>query len=418
MSTTLTEPATKRLNDPDLIRRVNALRKTDNFTNWFYLIREYLFLGAVVGLTIAFYQLRGGWGLHWLWDVPVTLLAIGLVGAGLHRLSTLSHEASHYMLFRNRLLNELVSDFFCMFPMWSTTHHYRLQHLAHHQFPNDPERDPDVSQMEASGHRFAFPMSPRRFVWECVVKQLLWFPKLIRYIRVRARYNATGGGTGPYEAKGPRSKLLILVGVLYLAVLAGALTALVMLDQPVLLAVVPAGMLAAVLIFYARVPAHLYRQALVKPDVSPRVMTYGRVTHWTVTFTALAWLTYLTDMPWGLYYLLLWMVPLGTSFAFCMILRQVVQHGNATQERLTNTRIFLVSRLIRFAVFPLGMDWHLPHHLFPMVPHYRLKQLHTLLMEAEEYRANATVVEGYFFHRRPPQYPTVAELMATPIQKV
>jgi fatty acid desaturase len=417
MSTTLAEPATKRLNDPDLIRRVNALRKTDNFTNWFYLIREYLFLGAVVGLTIAFYQLRGGWGLHWLWDVPVTLLAVGLVGAGQHRLSTLSHEASHYMLFRNRLLNELVSDFFCMFPMWSTTHHYRLQHLAHHQFPNDPERDPDVSQMEASGHRFAFPMSPRRFVWECVVKQLLWFPKLIRYIRVRARYNATGGGTGPYEAKGPRSKLLILVGVLYLAVLAGALTALVMLDQPVLLAVVPAGMLAAVLIFYARVPAHLYRQALVKPDVSPRVMTYGRVTHWTLTFTALAWLTYLTDMPWGLYYLLLWMVPLGTSFAFCMILRQVVQHGNATQERLTNTRIFLVSRLIRFAVFPLGMDWHLPHHLFPMVPHYRLKQLHELLMEAEEYRENATVVEGYFFHRRPPQHPTVAELMATPVQR-
>jgi fatty acid desaturase len=417
MSMTLTEPAATELNDPGLIRRVNALRKTDNFTNWFYLIREYLFLGAVVGLTIAFYQLRGGWGLHWLWDVPVTLLAIGLVGAGQHRLSTLSHEASHYMLFRNRLLNELVSDFFCMFPMWSTTHHYRLQHLAHHQFPNDPERDPDVSQMEASGHRFAFPMSPRRFVWECVLKQLLWFPKLIRYIRVRARYSTTGGGTGPYEAKGPRSKLLIRVGVLYLAALAGALTALVMLDQPVLLAVVPAGMLAAVLIFYARVPAHLYRQSLVKPDVSPRVMTFGRVTHWSLTFTALAWLTYLTDMPWGLYYLLLWMVPLGTSFSFCMILRQVVQHGNATQERLTNTRIFLVSRLIRFAVFPLGMDWHLPHHLFPMVPHYRLKQLHALLLEAEEYRKNATVVEGYFFHRRPPQHPTVAELMATPVQK-
>ena len=418
MSATLTERTTTQLNDPNLIRRVNALRKTDNVTNWFYLVREYLFLGSVIGLTIAFYQFRANWGLHWLWNVPVTLLAIGLVGAGQHRLSTLSHEASHYMLFRNRLLNEVVSDYFCMFPMWSTTHHYRLQHLAHHQFPNDPERDPDVAQMEASGHRFAFPMSPRRFVWECVLKQILWFPKLIRYIRVRARYNATGGGTGPYEAKGPRSKLLVLVGVLYLAVLAGSLTALVMLDQPVLLAIVPAVLLAASLIFYARVPAHLYRQSLVKPDISPRAMTYGRMTYLTLTFTALAWLTYLTDMPWALYYIVLWMIPLGTSFAFCMILRQVVQHGNATRERLTNTRIFLVSRLIRFAVFPLGMDWHLPHHLFPMVPHYRLKELHALLMEAEEYRTNATVVEGYFFHRRPPQHPTVAELMATPVQQV
>ncbi len=417
MSIVVTERPARQLNDPDLIRRVNALRRTDNFTNWFYLVREYLFLGSVVGLTIAFYQFREGWGLAWLWNVPVTLLAIFLIGAGQHRLSTLSHEASHYMLFRNRLLNELVSDFFCMFPMWSATHHYRLQHLAHHQFPNDPERDPDVMQMEGSGHRFAFPMSPRRFVWECVLKQLLWFPKLIRYVRVRAKYNATGGGSGPYEAKGPRSKLLVLVGVLYLAALAGALTGLVLLEQPVLLGMVPALMLAAVLVFYARVPLRYYRHSAVKPDVSPRVMTYGRMTHLTLTFTALAWLTYLTGQPWALYYILLWMVPLGTTFGFFMILRQVVQHGNATRERLTNTRIFLVSRLIRFAVFPLGMDWHLPHHLFPMVPHYRLKELHNILMEADEYRAEATVVEGYFFHRRPPQHPTVVELMATPVQK-
>jgi fatty acid desaturase len=417
MSTIVTEHSTRQLNDPEIIRRVNGLRRTDNRTNWFYLAREYLFLGSVVGLTIAFYQLREGWGLHWLWNVPVTLVSIFLIGAGQHRLSTLTHEASHYMLFRNRRLNELVSDFFCMFPMWSATHHYRLQHLAHHQFPNDPERDPDVMQMEGSGHRFAFPMSPRRFVWECVLKQLLWFPKLIRYIRVRAKYNATGGGSGPYEAKGPRSKLLVLVGVLYLAALAGALTALVLLDQPVLLAAVPTAMLAAVLVFYARVPLRYYRQSAVKPDISPRAMTYGRVTFLTLTFTTLAWLTYLTGQPWALYYIVLWMVPLGTTFGFFMILRQVVQHGNATRERLTNTRIFLVSRLIRFAVFPLGMDWHLPHHLFPMVPHYRLKELHAILMEAEEYRESATVVEGYFFHRHPPQHPTVVELMATPVVK-
>ena len=59
--------------------------------------------------------------------------------------------------------------------------------MAHHQFPNDPERDPDVAQMEGSGHRFRFPMSPRRFIWECVVKQILWPPGLIRYTRMRAK---------------------------------------------------------------------------------------------------------------------------------------------------------------------------------------------------------------------------------------
>jgi fatty acid desaturase len=97
-----------------------------------------------------------------------------------------------------------------------------------------------------------------------------------------------------------------------------------------------------------------------------------------------------------------------------MLLRQVVQHGNAGHGRFTNTRIFLVSRLIRFAVFPLGMDYHLPHHLFPLVPHYRLPELHRLLEETDEYRRLGTVVEGYFWHRDPPQHPTVLELMAGP----
>ncbi len=414
MSTaTLDRPRTQ-LNDPGIIRRVNALRTTDNCTNWLYFVREYAFLAAVLGLTIAFYQMHDQFGLHWLWTVPVTLVAIVLIGAGQHRLTTLAHEASHYMLFKHRLLNELASDVLCMFPMWSATHHYRLQHLAHHQFPNDPERDPDLAQMEASGHRFRFPMSPRHFVWECVLKQVLWFPKLIRYLRMPHRYNATGGGTGPYEAKGKRSKLLLLVGVLHLLTLAAVMTALVAFDQPVLMAVVPLVMLAAMLTFCAVVPDRFYRKTMVKCDVSPRAMSYGRVTYLTALISGLAWLSYLTEMPWGLYYLVLWLVPLGTSFSFFMLLRQVVQHGNASGDRFTNTRIFLVSRLIRFAVFPLGMDYHLPHHLFPMVPHYRMRQLHELLLETEEYRQQALVVEGYFFHRRPPQHPTVVEVMAQP----
>ena len=130
-------------------------------------------------------------------------------------------------------------------------------------------------------------------------------------------------------------------------------------------------------------------------------------------FSAIGWLTLLTGRPWALYYFLLWIVPLGTTFSFFMLLRQVVQHGNASQERLTNTRIFLVGRLIRWSVFPLGMDYHLPHHLFPMVPHYRLPALHELLLQTDAYRQNAVVVEGYFFHQTPPRQPTVLELMAS-----
>jgi fatty acid desaturase len=415
MPATLPAAAQQELNTPDLQRRVNALRSIDNVTNWLYLAREWLILAAVLGVTLSFYLNYEEWGLHWVWTVPVTLVAIVLIGACQHRLTNMTHEASHYMLFRNRLLNELVSDWFCMFPMLSSTHHYRLQHLAHHQYVNDPERDPDVFQMSESGHRYNFPMSKARFVWECVVKQLLWFPKLIRYIRVRAKYNSTGGGKGPYQAKGPRSRILVLIGVLYLLGLIGTLTGLVMIGDSLLLGVVPAAMLAVALVFYSLMPDRLYLQSIIKPDISMRHMTLMRITFLTGLFTAIAWLTHLTGRWWAVYYIVLWIVPLLTTFSFFMILRQVVQHGNAGPDRLTNTRIFRVNRLIQLAVFPLGMDWHLPHHMFPMVPHFRLKELHELLMETEGYRQQAVVVEGYFFHRtHPPEHPTVVELMSQP----
>jgi fatty acid desaturase len=412
MATVLEAGQESSLSSPEFLRRVNALRRLDNATNWLYMVREYCFLGAVAGLTIFFYQNREAWGLAWAWNIPVTLFAMMLMGAGQHRLTTLGHEASHYMLFKNRKLNELASDFLCMFPVLSTTHQYRLQHLAHHQFPNDPERDPDVLQMEASGHRFKWPMAPRKFIWECIVKQLVIFTKLVRYIRMRAKFSATGEGSGPYEGKSPRSRLLVKVGLAYLVVQALTLTVLVMLDQPVLLATVPTGLLAAVLIFYAVVPNHLYRHSNLKPDVSPRATTLFRFTYLTGVFITLAWLSYFTGAPWGLYYLLLWIFPLSTTFSFFMVMRQLVQHGNASGDRWTNTRIFLVGHLIRWSVFPMGMEWHLPHHLFPLVPHYRLKQLHEMLLEVEQYRREGVIVEGYFFHRRPPEHPTVLELMA------
>jgi fatty acid desaturase len=209
--------------------------------------------------------------------------------------------------------------------------------------------------------------------------------------------------------------VLIAVGLLYLLSLAVLLTALVRRGDPWLLGLAPVGMLAAVLTFFGLAPERWYPQNSVKPDVGPRAYTLGRMTYLTLVFTALAWLAHLTGKPWGLYYVVLWLVPLGTTYSFFMLLRQVVQHGNGGQGRLTNTRIFHVGRFIHFAVFPLGMDYHLPHHLFPMVPHYRLKQLHALLLETDDYRREAPVVEGYFFPREvPPSHPTVLDVMARP----
>src|SRR6516225_1386542 len=246
------------LNSPDLLRRVNELRKSDNFTNWFYLAREYLFLAAVVGGCIACYYWLDDHSLSLLWTIPVAVPAIVLVGAGQHRLATLTHEASHYMLFHNRLLNELVSEWFCMFPLLGATHPYRVQHQGHHQYPNDPVRDPDVTQLKMSGHKFGFPMSRWRFLWECVIKQFFWLPSPIRYILARASFVVDMGDDGPYRLKRKRSPIMAIVPGLALIGLVAALAFLVWQGDPMLLGIVPAVLLSSMFAFYSLVPERLF----------------------------------------------------------------------------------------------------------------------------------------------------------------
>ena len=417
MATDLQAPPTVSMNDPEIQHRVAALRQSDNLSGWYYIAREYLFLALAVGLTIAFYYWLEDAGQSWLWAIPVTILAITLIGGGQQRLATLSHEAAHYMLFRNRLLNEFCSEWFCMFPIFGTTHSYRVQHLGHHQYPNDPERDPDWVQMSRSGHRYTFPMTRWQFLWHCIFKQLLIPLYPIRYSLVRATYVVDKGDNTPYRMNRHQSKTLQLFALAYHAALIGALVAAVLLEDYLLLPLAPLGIWLAGMTFYCFAPAAWFEDYFIKPDLPLRAQKCLRITFNALVLTTVAFLTLWTAKPWWLFYWVFWVTPLGTSFAFFMIMRQVVQHGNADQARFTNTRVFFCNWLINWAVFPLGNDYHLPHHLFPMVPHYNLKELHDLLMHTEEYQREATLVEGYFVPETPPTHPTVMDLMTQECKK-
>jgi fatty acid desaturase len=394
------------LQDPELTERLQQLRQTDNYTNLYYLARTYVYLVAVIGGAIALYHYQQAAGWSAWWNVPVALLAIVLVGAGQHQLAGLAHEASHHILFRNRLGNELASDWLCMFPLFSSTHHYRLQHLAHHQYVNDPDLDPDVSQLRESGHWLPFPLAAPKAFWT-LIRQLR--PSgLVRFIAIRSRYSSMASLTNPYARKDVvPSRLAIRIGILYLLGLAGLLTGLVYYGNSLLLAIVPALFWAAAAAFYLWLPAYFYQQLRLRPVISIRWISVGRITFATLVFCGLAWIHQLSGEPAALYFLLLWIVPLATSFSYFMILRQLVQHGNAGRGWLTNTRIFLVHRFLRFSVFPMGQDYHLPHHLFATIPHYRLAQLHEMLLEYPEYRKQAVVVHGYFL----PPHPTVLDVL-------
>ena len=123
------------------------LREVDNSTNLMYLALEYLCLAAGGDGERSCSRYRAIVGARLVWNVPVFAVAIVLIGAIQHRLAGLGHEASHYSFMKNRLLNDLIPDLFCMFPLMTTVHFYRLFHMAHHQFTNDPARDPDFQNL-------------------------------------------------------------------------------------------------------------------------------------------------------------------------------------------------------------------------------------------------------------------------------
>jgi len=96
------------------------------------------------------------------WGHPFLLL---VVAARQHALLILMHDASHFLLCRNKRVNELLSDFFCAFPFLLTTRSYRANHLAHHDHLNTPE-DPDlVRKVGPSGEpeEWLFPLPLHRF---------------------------------------------------------------------------------------------------------------------------------------------------------------------------------------------------------------------------------------------------------------
>ncbi|MEM7097515.1 MAG: fatty acid desaturase family protein [Pseudomonadota bacterium] len=104
-----------------------------------------------------------------LWTNPLTiLLGVFIIGARQLGLGVLSHDGAHFTLYKNRKLNDWVSEWILSRPFTSgTIYGYRKYHLMHHA-NTQQEDDPDL-------HLSApFPISKnswRRKVWRDLTGQ-------------------------------------------------------------------------------------------------------------------------------------------------------------------------------------------------------------------------------------------------------
>lgn len=109
---------------------LTELSRINPFLSWLHIAAEW---GAIVG-TIYLCERY--------WSPMLYILAIAIIGARQHALLILMHDGVHYRLFRNRRLNDWVSEVVLAWPHLVAAGPYRRNHIAHHRYLNS-EKDPD-----------------------------------------------------------------------------------------------------------------------------------------------------------------------------------------------------------------------------------------------------------------------------------
>jgi fatty acid desaturase len=82
-------------------------------------------------------------------------------------------------------------------------------------------------------------------------------------------------------------------------------------------------------------------------------------------------------------YLLLWILPLITILQAILRLRAIMEHGAVadTSTPYLAARTNFVPFYLYWILFPHHVNYHIEHHLYPAIPHYRLARCHQLLRD-------------------------------------
>lgn len=105
------------------------------------------------------------------WPNALTFVAAQLVVASRqHALFLIMHEATHYLLTKNRAWNDRISNYLAAWPVGFSTERYRLRHWHHHRYLNT-DRDPDWFRKKTDP-TWQFPMRPARY-WQTTLPHLL-----------------------------------------------------------------------------------------------------------------------------------------------------------------------------------------------------------------------------------------------------
>lgn len=388
-------------------RLLKQYRQPNNTSNLWHVSRDVGSLVLLIGATIWLCESREAAGLSLLVVAPVVAIAVVLIGALQHRMAGLGHEGSHHVLFRNRWVNELAADWICMFPLFTSTDHYRSLHLGHHRWVNDDELDPEFHNLGRARKLHAFPMNRMQFITH-FVSRILWPVSLLRYSWDNMLHG-TIGVTQRGEKDWPVVRPMFLAGLAHF--FAATFSIRHFAGQGSQTAVVAAmiGWIAVAGIAIALIPAVRFYRSGYPGAYGPKLRSFMRLTFFVLLQGTLAIGSLATGADWVWYFRLLWLLPLITGFPYFMLLRDAYQHANTDEGRYTNSRVMFPDPFSRWAIFMYGSDIHLTHHLHPGVPHYKLRRLHEALKRRDERYADEVVETYGTFTRTRSDYPCLIE---------
>jgi len=146
----------------------------------------------------------------WYWLLPAMLLH----GVVLQSAFCALHETVHRTAFASRRANEVVG-WVCGALLLLPANYFRLFHLAHHRFTQDPARDPELQQ--------AHPDTLRDYLWRAS-----GLPNWSRRVSITLRHALTGCVAEPFVPVGRQRVIVREARILWFLYLAVALLSLLL----------------------------------------------------------------------------------------------------------------------------------------------------------------------------------------------
>jgi fatty acid desaturase len=293
------------------------LSKPNIFISLFQICLEYMLIFSIIFLAANYLN-------------PLTaLLAIILIGARQQSLAAVAHDGVHYLVSKNKKLNDIVTNIFIYFPTFSSQKKYRTFHILHHVKTNSDD-DPDYINKK-DNIEYKFPQS--RIVF---FKNIFKYVFGVHYISMLCNTSKTWKQKFKYILKGF------------------------------------AGIRPLEKVKYKENKKELFATVSFNLALISLLVLTGNFWYYLLFWVC----------PFFLYIPFIFRIrSICEHFG---IKKDKIDHSRTMYPNLFD-RIFLGLNW--------NLTYHLDHHLFPSIPSYNVKKLHALLLQNRDYKDNAQITE-------------------------